>query len=334
MVLVVLALLVSIAMPVGRTLLARGRQTMCKNNLRQLGVVFHSNDRTMGYDPGASVLPGSVMTASRWMREIYNLDDRSVNKLLICPDGEENDPLQLLDRLWIRQYGHKNTVNEGIFHSNIGGLLDGQELADYQVGALYQGKVYGYLNYVNADWFAQRNGGEVKDNEIYLAIDSCAAMKITIDEKAQTFTITPFLGSNVGNSGSDHWVLYGDGDYETWEDDIVVRLTGTGYYKVHDPQIIGMLMRHYGMNNLVHARQFRPSQLWMTEYNTEIIGAKVTDRDDPFDGDLSNGELRARHMGKANYLTVDGSVSHATREDLEMHFEMIDDPNFVSLFNH
>jgi prepilin-type N-terminal cleavage/methylation domain-containing protein/prepilin-type processing-associated H-X9-DG protein len=333
-VLLILGLLVAMAIPLGTTVLARGRQALCKNNLRQLGVIFLSDKREMGHDPGASMLPGAKMTASRWLDAIYDLHDKSAAKLLLCPDGQESDPLQLLDRLWIRQYGHSGSANEGIFHSNIGALLDGAELADWQVGALYRGKVYGYLSFVNADFFVQRNGGELKDNEIYLAVDSCAAMKITIDEEKETFTITSFLGSNIGNSGSDHFVLYGDGDYETWQDNIVVRLTGRSYGTVHEPQVIGMLARHYGMNNLVHSRRNRPRQLWMTEYSDEIIQAKPADRDDPFDGDLTNGELQARHRGQANYLTVDGAVSHATREELEMHFEMIDDPDFESLFDH
>lgn len=332
-VLVILGLLTALAVPLGRTMVARGRSALCQNNLRQLGQLFHSDDRRMGNDRGAIPMPGSVMTASRWLYFIYELHDKSAEKLLHCPEGGPTNPLDMLERLWIRQEGSAGSVNPGEFHTNLGMLLDGQEVADWQVGVLYRGVTYGYLRYVDADWFAQRNGGELHDNELYLAVDSCAAMKITINEQAQTLVVTPFLGSNVNNSGSNHWLLYGDGDMDTWQDDVIVRLTGMGYHTVHDPETIGVLARDYGMNNMVHARDHRYSQLWMTEYTTDIIAAKPADRDDPFDGVLTNGEVMARHRGRANYLTVDGAVQSMTREDMQFHFESIDD-NPESIFTN
>lgn len=329
----VIALLVSLVMAITWSLKPRARQLLCKSNLRQLGQLFHVDSRSLGNDNSVGVrMEGVMMTSSRWVNFMYRQGDPSMNKLLKCPDGGKVDPVSMLDRIWIRQVGNSGSANTGEFHTSLGVLIRTDWTPDWQVSCYYQGSVHG--TDATADDFIGVNGGKaLEDNEIIVFIATCATVKIVINEEEQTFDVIPMNGRNVGMSGSNHWVLYGDGDVDTWQDDVVVRLTGVGNKTVYPPQEVGMLPYDYGMNNLVNARVFRYEQLWMTEYNSDIIGAKTYDRDDPFDGVLDNGELQARHMGKANYLTVSGAVFDATPEELETHFEAIDGDG-DSLFDH
>jgi prepilin-type N-terminal cleavage/methylation domain-containing protein len=329
----VIALLLGIVTAACWVAIPRARSILCKNNLRQLAQLFHADGRAIGDNAALGVkTQGTVMTSSRWLDHIYRQHDESISKLLLCPDSNDSDPMMTLDFLWIRQVGNSGSVNPGEFHSNIGALIRGEPIPDWQVGALYRGQVYGHLNYVDQAWFESQNGGPIQDNEICIAIDSCAAVKIAIDQDTRTYRVTSWMGSNVGNSGSNHWVLFGDGDMDTWADDVVVRLTGQGCWTVYEPRDVGFLENSYGMNNLVSGRVYQYNQLWMTEYSTQIISAKALDRDDPWDGEDENGEFKGRHRGKMNYLTVGGAVMDMTPEEMSVEFDSIDE-NPDSLFN-
>jgi prepilin-type N-terminal cleavage/methylation domain-containing protein len=336
----VIALLLSIGVAVGRSVYAHARKTLCKNNLHQLGAIFHSDDRVWSGNVAAGTrAEGEILTASRWMNHIYQQHDRSMNALLRCPNGEENDPLDTLDLLWIRQVGNQGSANAGEFHTSIGALLRGSPgnydeklVTDWQVAAYYQGTVHTTgLAVTAADFLGVNGGKEPEPNEILLFVDTCATLKITMDLEAGSFTAEPMMGRNVGMSGSHHWLLYGDGDMESWTDSVVVQLTGYNNYTVHEPRDVGVLPRDYGMNTLVYGRHNRYEQLWMTEYNSEFLNAKVFDRDDPFDGEDDNGEFRVRHEGKMNYLTVGGAVMEMTGEEMAAQFELIDEDPY-SLF--
>jgi len=333
----VIALLLSIGVAVGRSVYAHARKTLCKNNLHQLGTIFHTDDRVWSGNLAAGTRPeGEILTASRWMNHIYQQRDKSMNALLRCPNGEENDPLDTLDLLWIRQVGHQGSAHSGEFHTSLGALLRGSKDArlvpDWQVAAYYQGTVYSTgLGVTAADFIGVNGGEDLEPHEIIVFVDTCATLKITMDMENGSFTAEPMMGRNVNMSGSNHWLLYGDGDMESWTDSVVVQLTGYNQHKVHESRDVGVLPRDYGMNTLVYGRHNRYEQLWMTEYNSEFINAKVLDRDDPFDGEDDNGEFRVRHEGKINYLTVSGAVMEMTGEEMVAQFEMIDEDPY-SLF--
>ena len=84
--------------------------------------------------------------------------------------------------------------------------------------------------------------------------------------------------------------------------------------------------RFYQIVGIPQIKTFRTDQLWMVEYGDEIVHCKTTHRDDPFDGAMDNGEVMARHLGRANYLRVGGSVGSATLAELERQFDQIDLP--------
>jgi len=133
-------------------------------------------------------------------------------------------------------------------------------------------------------------------------------------------------------SGSDHWITRGHPSNTSWEDDVVVHLTGMDY-GIIEPSVTlsGGGGSHYGMNTLVNSRAYRMSQLWLAEYTCDMISLTSSHYDDPFDGDQSNGEIMARHLGRANLLKVDGSVISMTKDELENEFDQLSQPG-ASIF--
>lgn len=65
------------------------------------------------------------------------------------------------------------------------------------------------------------------------------------------------------------------------------------------------------------------SQICLIEYNVPEINLHRPAIDQPFDDQIDNGEIMARHLGAANVLTVDGKVRSMTKDDLKAQY---DDP--------
>ena len=87
-------------------------------------------------------------------------------------------------------------------------------------------------------------------------------------------------------------------------------------------------MSSYGMNDFVPPRDARGGQLLLADYSDAII--RLEDSmglgvHDPFDGDLDNGEIMDRHLGRASLVQVDGSVSSMTKDQLRLEYERLPD---------
>jgi len=316
LVMAVLGTLLTLVMPLFGHAMEISRSAKCKSNLHSLAALLHTEDgATLGL-PGGSV--HAVPTANRWLDFVM---DRRVPKLVLCPSATvKKVRLADLRNVWIRQDGGGASVTPGVYYSNLEALLSGTPVPDTQVGALYKGNQYCANNWW--EWVEVLNGGPPEANEAFVTIATCAAFKITLKEA--TIVLTPLGHAPHWHSGSQHWIIKGIPDEATWQSDVLVRLTGQGYPEVNPPVTVYGSDCHYGMSNIVPVRDYLPSQLWLTEYCDEVVSLTTSYRDEPFDDDLENGEVMARHFGFANCVRVDGSVFRMTKGQLEAEFNKLD----------
>ncbi len=100
-VLAVLGLLVSIAMPTYYAMEARGRQTLCMNNLRELGKALEMTQQNIGQRREMFQSPALFLDPIHWPRRVY-AENQLPAGLFMCPEdphvagGEE---VQLLYKL-------------------------------------------------------------------------------------------------------------------------------------------------------------------------------------------------------------------------------------------
>jgi len=316
-VLAVLAALLTIVAPMFGRAIELTRSATCQSNLHHISSFLHTEE-----NPGLG-LPGgtfhTIPTANRWFDYLM---DRGQPKLALCPsETSKRDATWTLRKLWVRQDGHEYSDNPDIHYSNLYDLLNGIPVDDWQVGALYHGVQYGG-SYEGWQWVEDLNGGPCEDNEAFVTIATCAAFRITIHE--QTVDVTPLGHHPYWNSGSNHWVIKGEPDEDTWQNGVVVELTGINQPIARPPVTVYSGDCHYGMSTRVPVRNFTLERLWMLEYSDEVMSLSNYHMDDPFDGDRENGEVLDRHLGYVNCNRVDGSVFRMTKDELEDEFNKID----------
>lgn len=316
LVIAVLGTLLALVMPLFGRAMEISRSAKCKSNLHSLAVLLHTEEgRTLGL-PGGSV--HTIVTANHWLDFVI---DRNLDKLVHCPSATiDRTRLADLRKVWIRQDGGGASVTPGVYYSNLEALLSGTPVPDTQVGALYKGNQYGANN--GWDWVENLNDGPPEANEAFVTIATCAAFKITFKE--EYILLTPLGHAPHWHSGSQHWLIKGIPAEGLWQSDVLVRLTGQGYPEVNPAVTVYGGGCHYGMSNIVPVRDYLPSQLWLTEYCDEVVSLTTSYRDEPFDDDLENGEVMARHFGYANCVRVDGSVFRMTKGELEAEFDKLD----------
>ena len=169
-VMAVLAMLLTIVMPMFGRAMEISRSTKCKTNLHNLAGFLHTEDGgiTLG------LLGGSVHTIPTSGRWFDFVTESGLGKLLICPSEEAKpDPMLTLRDIWVRQEGGPNSVTPGVYYSNLAHLLSGVPVPDTQVGAMYQGTQYGAND--GWDWVEELNGGPLEDNQAFVHIATCAA---------------------------------------------------------------------------------------------------------------------------------------------------------------
>jgi hypothetical protein len=90
-----------------------------------------------------------------------------------------------------------------------------------------------------------------------------------------------------------------------------MRLTGRRYADIiEQPYTVGTQRASYGMSTAVDSVSPRSGQLMLVEYDTSIVRLRgnFTDIDE---------SLRARHFGRANFVSTDGHVGSKTTGELE-----------------
>jgi len=322
-ILAMLMLAGSIVLPnFGRAFQA-ARSAACRSNLHHLSVLLHTEETsTLGLDgQPITTMPG----ASRWTDFVVNNGQR---RLLLCPsDNEPYDMLAALRHVYIRQDGGARSVQTGVRHTNLADLLAGRDVPDEQVYYEFRGNSNGSCSAIMRDpvpdvpgawrtvrrnvgwqWVYDLNDGKTPlYDQAMVAIATCAAFSVTLDR--EWLEIRPLGHHPQWKSASRHWVCKGNPyDIDGWEPDVLVRLTGMDYETVNPPVMIYGGKTSYGMSNLVGLRYNIMDQVWLTEYTHDMVDLTPGAGDEPFDNDPINGEVLARHLGRANIARVDGGV--------------------------
>ena len=305
-VIALVALLTALLMPSISGAGDRARDVTCRRNLKELAGLLQQGIN------GEGVLP----EANRWFTYITK---QKAGELMICPDDnrdeEDETPGQPDDMsdLYI--------VQNCTMFSNLQDVVDmGRSLEDRQI-------------LVNPPGIAGDHGWDPPapgPGQTLICIDDDAAIMITAGDSTIIESIDP--PGDGGRCGSEHWVCLDDGRpnwrseltavlqsvrnthtsaADTADPRVVMRLTGRQYADiVEQPYTVGTQRASYGMSTAVDSLAPRPGQLMLVEYETSIVrlNKNFTDVDE---------SLKARHFGRVNYVSTDGSVSSKRPEELE-----------------
>ncbi|MHC4986156.1 MAG: prepilin-type N-terminal cleavage/methylation domain-containing protein [Planctomycetota bacterium] len=321
----VLAMLIAIVIPSMARLPELARGGVCKNTLRQLAAKVHTlGPSSRGSSVGLGYGPRLPMVDD-WDVLVHRA---GLSQYLFCVSSEEAavDYSATLRDAYIRQDGGSSSSSPGVAYTYLYDALFEGNVNDPQLHYLYQGVDNGPAM-DGWQWvFDLNDGNPPEDNQAMVAIATCAAVLITFTEDYIEYK--PLGHSPSWQSGSQHWVGQGDPfDDDGWEDDVLVRLTGQGFATVL-PAVRQKTFHEtdYGMNNLVPTHTFRWGQLMLIEYNDAVVRLEGggLDPHEPFDGNPDNGEIQDRHLGKANLVRVDGSVTSQTKVELANEFARLD----------
>ncbi len=235
---------------------------------------------------------------------------------MICPKHDPDTGPPDLSNVFILQY-------PGWFFSNVQDLLEGKSVPDKQV-------VLNPPGTVGDGWDPPDPGPD----QALICVDDDAAFTITFTPPG---TLTP-LWVTASRSGSDHWVVRGDGS-AAWQSEtvnviesepgfggrpecVLVRLTGKQYGVVVEPPVtLGGPASSYGMNDRVDRAYHPPGRVMLVEYDKTIAwwGGSGNYRDE------LEKWLAPRHLGMANIAYVDGSVSEMSPDQIRDEIEQTDE---------
>ncbi|MCK4276513.1 MAG: hypothetical protein KAX78_08365, partial [Phycisphaerae bacterium] len=218
-----LTLAASIVAPCFPRAFAMSRSAGCMNNLHHLGVLLHTEtDESLGL-PGGPVT--TVPGASRWTDFVVR---NRLERLMLCPaDDAPHDVLACLRHVYIRQDGGAYSLQTGVRHTNLADLLAGRDVPDKQAYYNFRGQTNGSClarlkepvpgvpgawrtvrQRVGWQWVYDLNGGRPPDDDqAMVAIDTCAAFRITLTEP--WIEIRPLGHHPQWRSASRHWVCKG-----------------------------------------------------------------------------------------------------------------------------
>ena len=327
----IIGLLVSILLPGFNRTMEMSRSAVCKGNLHSLSQFVVASPTYDGTSPTYGTR--SLVPPMFWPEALH---DGNMGNYVYCPSQLVHiaDAGPSLKDIYIRQDGgpEGHSVTPGVVTTNLSDVLLKNEVNDPQVFYTWGNRSNGSYENRGWDWVYDLNGGKKPErNQAMVTIATCAAFMITFNRGHVEFT--PLGHHPNWGSGSKHWISKGKETgpaSENWEDDVLVRLTGEDYPTINPPvrSDSAKAISDYAMNSLIPAQAYRPSQLLLVEYAGTVAWLDGQDenepyKDEPFDGDLINGEVMARHLGRANYVRIDGSVADATKEELRVEYEQV-----------
>ncbi len=302
-VIAIIVLLVAILIPAFKDTVARAQSFQCKSNLHRLAQILQLEE-------------GAMPDSGSWVRFAR---DHEGQALLACPggtgEGEAGESEGRLSETFIVQ-------NYTLF-TNIQDALDtGGSPVDQQI-------------LVNPPGIAGDHGWDPPDpgaNQDLITMDDDAAIMITHGSPITIESLDPPGDGPL--CGSEHWVVRGDGSPEwiaeteahlrahvgdnEYDERVLMRLTGRNYENIIDPPAdLAGFACSYGMNNLVRTVSPRLNQLLLMDYGKSVadMGATGNNADD------LEQWLGTRHLGRANFVRVDGSVGEMTLQEMQAQFD-------------
>jgi len=318
-----MTMLVAIVAPSFLRVAEMSRSAFCKNQMHHIGLVLlveGAEAKDLQHNIGITV-PDS----SRWQASLVEVN---LLDLIICPSDREppSDPFAGLKNLYFHQSSTEGG-HYGEFDTSLYDMMRGLQPPDKQVSYMYQGNAYvgHYYDSKGFSWseYLATIGGALADNQMLMTAGSGAivvtfhATYLEIVEYDPRPEWTAEYGSQIG---SDHYLWQGPSD--NWQDNIIRQFVGKSNLEVAKA-FVNFSKVSYGMNSLVKNTHPSLNQICLIEYNVPEINLHRPAIDQPFDDQTDNGEIMARHLGKANVLTVDGKVRSMTKDDLKAQY---DDP--------
>ncbi len=322
----IVGLLAVIAVPSFERMLESSRSALCRNQLRQISITL-LDETTSGIDLH-NRLGIAVPDYTRWEATIVEAD---LIDLMVCPSDNEplEDPLEAVKDLYIHQvswqYGWEQHFDTPLYD-----VLTGQGINDPQLIGMYKGQELNGGNPVNPLWkVLSPFGGQIADNQAAIAVGWSTILITFTDHYAiveEYIYDVEFWEAYGDQTGSDHFLCDGPGD--NWESETVRDLIGRNY--ANSARSYAALAKiSYGMNSLVQNASPNLGQIYMMDYTDADAILHGDQLDQPFDEKYTNGEVVARHNGRANVLYVDGRIVSLTKPEIE---EQYTDP--AGTFHH
>ena len=320
-VLTVVALLSTILVPSFTRAIELGRSTICKHQLAQMSAAMWALG---GEDEHVRTHAGlRVPNHTRWDDLLFW---GGMFDLTICPSDRVllTDPFEGLRDLYVHQVSWQAGWEQH-FDTRIYDILNGGAIEDDQFIAVYRGATYaGGAPICDAEILLGPVGGVLKDNQVAMAMGHSTILMTITDNYVlvEEFIRDPEWWESYGHlTGSDHFLCKGPGD--DWAEEKVRDLIGRNY-KQAAKGYANIYQISYGMNSLVSATSPNQNQIWLIEYTDRDVFLHDVPLDQPFDGEVTNGEVMPRHLGRANILFVDGGVRSMNKLAIQGEY---DDPN-------
>lgn len=319
----VLGLLAGILMPYFARAFEIAHKTLCQRNLKGLADLLHASE-----NPDMT-----VPTPDSWVGTVLG---RGGQDILHCVNDYEepspfDDGLEAMQDMYILQYHTNSTSNhdESFLTSVLG--MGGPAISDPQIWAWYPAG--GVMDQPKGESWPDNFLPQLEENQAFVGVDNDSAILITfgMDQLKIECWKPPH------QQYSRHWLMKGAGtpvsplpDGASPDDDDdkeLLRMWSRDFQKIDPRSPFGIQVggkSSYGMNGLIEDKKWGPGQLMLMDANETRIDVDTANlEDDLFHPDW--GIIKARHMGKVNVNSVDGSVKSMTLDELEealdRHFE-------------
>jgi len=319
----VLALLMAIIVPSMSQVYEMGYSTTCKNNLHKLGQAMRGPgmDRALNRTGGAL----SVPAGGAWVgaAQSYGSED-----IMFCKrdDQERLSEVDSLDDFYILQVNSIGSSNEDWRVCSVVAVLGIGE------GVIQDPQVFGDDDIPKAPTPCTHRHQcwcyvpIRKENQKLISITDEATVLITFDEGE--ITMESLIGCGCDHCNSDHWLMKGDcidGKKCLEQDELIMQLGGRNYRTPHTHTI--RTPSSYGINSLVGETQFGSQQLMLMDASQTVVQVGEPDWLET---------VKDRHMGKANVVTVGGSVRSMSKAQLLDEYLLYEQagPHSKSLWGH
>ncbi|MCD6303857.1 MAG: prepilin-type N-terminal cleavage/methylation domain-containing protein [Planctomycetes bacterium] len=315
-VIAVIAVLVAMVLPSMRGVFEVAYATMCRRNLKGLSDAMHTSQNA----------DMTIPTPDSWVGTVIG---RGCKQILHCvKDNTEPSAvkrgLDALQDYYILQYHTSSTTrHDTSYLTSILGL-GGPAVNDPQIWAWWPAA--GLHQSPKGETWPPQYLPTLKDNQAFIGVDNDSALLITFGDTItfETWEPPPY---NMGGAGhSRHWVMKGPGhpkcpvpigdSPQSDSDKEILHMFSLGFVR-HDPRspygIPTAGRCSYGMNGLLEPRKWRPGQFMLMDANETRIDIGTANYEEPLED-----VVMPRHMGKANVLTVGGSVKPMSLLELEM----------------
>lgn len=300
----ILALLISMLMPMLAKARLKAKETVCKSNLNQLGTALRMS---LTSRPHIGPFPPS----GAWMDFVI---DQKCQKVLKCPlDTYVTPGTGGLSGYYLVQNG--TTFS---YLTDVQGAADSALRGyDDQLHRIQNGAYGGNFGESGKTWPEKAWGSTVASPNWECGFDDDAGMVIAQENGGTVFHSLDAPGDGT-KCWSEHYLCKGEAGRsggKGWDSEVVMRLTGRDHADIIDPPVTaGGSPSSYGMNSLVQGNMPRNSQILLVEYGGPVVRvAAAGNTMDDFNG---TSGFAPRHEDRANILYVNGSVQSVTRTDV------------------